>query len=785
MSKPRRYAGNATGRLGLMRLCYCLSKRANVISPEGRSKSSGKERFDTELMARLKLATQTTKSLKISVLNIHYVTTLRNREVHTLGDLIDLAHQKGVEFRSLRPTVRQEIFAQLDAIAHALDDRGEIDWESYAIRLGLRIIPSVSTGADSFYAASSISATCEEVVKSNRLEQYSKDPSTAERDLHILQRRILCRLDDRDTLDHLGFAFGFSRERTRQIQESIAGNIRQTIVLGNHSGLDLRIHPTLSRAFAVAEDRLCEGDGIWRQTKWIEVISASLRIAPAHLERQILLFLSLFNCERLQFDSDEIEPLVSRRDMKSEIVLGVKARIESIHLILCERAEAMAPIDLLVQLKKSLGSRKGLNIQDIPVLASLCSSVETVDVGGGAVKFRAKFEALKNRADQAVRVLEMRGGPTPIREVWKEINRRIVSAQPKVPGHRSLVNLLADDKRIVPIGKTGMWALASWGTETRSVFDLIEECLHRAGEPMTEQVIWGELKGKRPMSQASISMTLQSRPEVFRKIGPRTWGLVEWGVGAEVHKLSHESIGQFVEGFFAQQSGDQVEFHLLRRLFMENTSVSARAAQGILILHPAVCVVREGARKRFACFNPDWRQTKRPLLKKGRSKPTQRDLVTEFVRARILASPRREVQLIQVAKLIERELAIPRATVYGIVDKMEDVEKIAVRSGAPKILRLLGGGAARGQVSPGAQLHQFMVNAFSIERLERFVFAWPDILRRRGELPNATVGLAHYAQKLIELIQQEGVVLDVFERLAAEFPEKRPEIERIRVAFRS
>ncbi len=122
-----------------------------------------------------------------------------------------------------------------------------------------------------------------------------------------------------------------------------------------------------------------------------------------------------------------------------------------------------------------------------------------------------------------------------LRDLAREVNRQALPAQ-RVH-HRRLTHAMSKDSRQVPIGKSGLWSLSVWGKETRTIVEVMEDELISRGLAMSETELFESVVTLRPVSPASVPMLLADRPQVFRRVGMRKWGLTVWSRGGQRHPI--------------------------------------------------------------------------------------------------------------------------------------------------------------------------------------------------------------------------------------------------------
>jgi len=279
----------------------------------------------------------------------------------------------------------------------------------------------------------------------------------------------------------------------------------------------------MSRIFREAREHYeLLGMPAWRESSWVNELATLWQVKAAHVTRFDRLLAELLGYRWLRLEHPSLEPLIIADSTVTKDAGRIVSLVDAIHDALTKHSFGLDAFGMAKVLKSSGSGLRDLD--EIPALIALCSSAEIV----GADIYRLRFQALKGRAEQVVRVLSEHGKPLHHNDLIREINRRLPAAK-RVGSKGTLVNHISRDPRLQPIGRTGRWALVEWGVETRSLVDVIEDVLTTAGEALHQDELVRKVLYVRPCAEASIPMLLQFNPDRFRKIAPKIYALASWG----------------------------------------------------------------------------------------------------------------------------------------------------------------------------------------------------------------------------------------------------------------
>lgn len=601
------------------------------------------------------------------------VSGLENSKILTVGALVDAAVVGIGPIRSFGAVAHDEVMSALSTLARSIDEGGWVDWEEYARFRGFSLIPETEPVPDEAALGKILPELCRRIVA----EQFK------ERDQSIFEHRFLKPPADTETLQSLGDVFGISRERIRQVEAKCLEAIRRPLIEADYRGLNFRLRDEFIQLFRDAWEHFDSfGVSAWRQSVWFAELESLWHLPAEKLSHHARLLSLLLGYESESPGSRVLEPLMLAGDKPAAEGKALLSQVSALYEVLVDEPKGLEEIPILKQFaQRKIPAPKlgGLN-----GIAELCSAVEK-----SGTCYRLEFAAIRSRVHQGIRLLHEAGEPMHYRDVLREINRRVPPNR-RLSGKENLVNQWSGDDRLQPIGKSGHWALAEWGIETRSLVKVIEDVLQSAGEALPLDAIVERVLAVRSGAESSVKMLMDFKPEKFRRLGLNIYGLTEWGENLDEDEWwSNDAVAQFVQEFFDERKVDTVEFRDLRLAFSETAGLGSRSASGILAYHPILETERSDDWRTLARIRPDWKNFQR-MRRRGADRQTQAELIVEKIQQRLADCPSGELPLIELVKEIAKELNVIRQTVYGAVAAAEELETIPVDGSAFKICREVG-----------------------------------------------------------------------------------------------
>jgi len=386
-------------------------------------------------------------------------SALTTAGISTVGLLIDAVKVGIPKLPNFGAGAHREVVSALTALSQAIQDGGDVDWCEYARLRGFPVIPADESGKfEGETLLQQIRRICETIVN----QQFD------DRAWQIFRRRLLLPESQQETLESLGSVYDLTRERVRQIEAACLDAIRKALLEDDYQGLAFRLRPQIGDMFREAREHFdLLGVPAWRESRWIQELALVWQIKAEEIERYDRLFAELLGYRRARLTHVGLEPLIIDENTSKGEVSRLISLVDTIHDILSECNGGMDAFRLTKALKAA--GKKPQALDEMPVLTEICSSAEAV----GHDLYRLRFSSLRGRAEQVYRILSEHGEPVHYIELIREINRQLPTAR-RIRGKASLVNQLSKDSRLVPIGKSGKWALSEWNLETGSIVSVIE-----------------------------------------------------------------------------------------------------------------------------------------------------------------------------------------------------------------------------------------------------------------------------------------------------------------------
>lgn len=162
----------------------------------------------------------------------------------------------------------------------------------------------------------------------------------------------------------------------------------------------------------------------------------------------------------------------------------------------------------------------------IQLCCEAISEIEKTDT----LTYRLKFENLSSINDYTYRLLFEKKKTLSYNELLHLINQRLAKANQSITLH-SLKQTLRKDENVVPLGKTGKWALAILDPNIDSQIELILKSFRILDRPLTEREILNHIHSefsRIDVSERSVNANLSNYKEKFKKVKGKRFILSEW-----------------------------------------------------------------------------------------------------------------------------------------------------------------------------------------------------------------------------------------------------------------
>jgi hypothetical protein len=449
---------------------------------------------------------------------------VNNLKVYKIGEFIALLRDGSDEKpKNMGKATHQEIIDSAKALAQSIKTPELIDWMTYAENRGFAVLP-----IERIVDFSALVENLDSFIYSFVEQQYSHEFLT------IYKNRWSPKNKSNHTLESLGGALGVTRERVRQMECIFFDAIRGALLHGEYQGLKIRFRPEVESIFRKINDHFEDlGKTAWLQSSWLNEIGRLHGIDGEKLLSHAKLLIELFGFE-LRFGLSRLseEPFVFSKELSKDDINKTLEVVSGIYDILSKEPLGLDAIDMVNSLPDKLGG--SLLLKDLAAYIELCPWVEII----GDEIYRLKFPYISLRSDEIFRVLADAGEPLPREDILRILNS--LSSKNRIKSLPNLVNQMAEDNRFRPIGKSGQWALADWGVETRAIPEVIEEILTQQGSPMDVEEITNLVQNARSASKVSVAMYLNMKSNIFYRYSRGVYGLSIWIKGG--NKFQAKSI---------------------------------------------------------------------------------------------------------------------------------------------------------------------------------------------------------------------------------------------------
>ncbi|MFW5983331.1 MAG: SEFIR domain-containing protein [bacterium] len=180
--------------------------------------------------------------------------------------------------------------------------------------------------------------------------------------------------------------------------------------------------------------------------------------------------------------------------------------------------------DIIISVKRKLSNDKVPNdyIKKALVAIDACELIEKNKIQ----YYQIVFNKLSSASDMAYRVLFENNDRMRLTDILRTINHRLVGTERRID-KISLNNQMNGDKRLIPLGKTGIWTLAEWGEDNLSMYDLITNTLIHYNKPLSKEDIFSHIQKTRSFIKTRSLDTIiyDSR---YTQLVDRKFILTEW-----------------------------------------------------------------------------------------------------------------------------------------------------------------------------------------------------------------------------------------------------------------
>jgi hypothetical protein len=363
------------------------------------------------------------------------------------------------------------------------------------------------------------------------MSKYSSYMSS--KDIDIISKRYGLHGNKVYTLQELGDFYGVSRERVRQLEERNLNNIR-TIFLGKklykqkgHILSTERENIHLSPSEVAIIQHFKEELKFARYIDSTDLIKFYNDLYLAVISKEHLPLFTLFisslggkNYISPRTDHYDLFDFSGSKRNNNLIFDNISKYVME---MLQNEYTPLSFFDIYTRLKKRKINVKKILLRDFLMCHRIISAIN-LD------KYQIKFPYIDFVGRKAYQVLKEAGKPLHYKEIVYEINRRQLYYGKKTYTEATIsASLPLMKKELVPISRTGKWALTSWdNVSTKSLEDLMHTYLHETNKNCTVSEIYKAVKGQRPdISQITVA-TMARVSDKFLRLTDKTYILDIW-----------------------------------------------------------------------------------------------------------------------------------------------------------------------------------------------------------------------------------------------------------------
>ena len=318
-------------------------------------------------------------------------------------------------------------------------------------------------------------------------------------------------------LEEIGLFHSLTRERIRQIVQRNMNEIRLLL-----SGSVVR---RIGRS--CRPEVLLRFEEVIGQLKDRIVINGERELQDLDLGRDdyayFRIFLESYDALYLRYENHDLFVFGMPINQKK-----LQTICQNIMMVLKEAILPVSEFELIVSIRKSIRNISFDN-QFIEALCLALPDIEIVDIDDEK-KIQVRINRLVSIKDQGYRILHENNNSMHFKDIHRELVHRLaINGEGKDIPVETLRSMLGLSEKLVPIGKTGKWALKEWGENTSSIHDLIANVLKSRNSPMSFDDINVEVsKIRSGVSADSIRTLLSMKEDLFCRIHDGQYILKTW-----------------------------------------------------------------------------------------------------------------------------------------------------------------------------------------------------------------------------------------------------------------
>jgi hypothetical protein len=337
---------------------------------------------------------------------------------------------------------------------------------------------------------------------SNNLDKVvaSLVKSLSARNKDIITRRFGLKNGKKETLESIGKGYGITRERVRQIEESVLAQLTK-----DDSNLN-----DLSKYISAAKGIISNNGGVIKERDLFEAFSGSREDNAVNAS---LVFTLTLDADAVKLsDNDHFYALWAK---DKNHLQDFKNMVDSVVSTLSKAGKVTTRDELVSSAKKNgikgVGSSQ-VDGNQIDLALSINKDVSQNIFNQIGLASWSEVNP-KGVRDKAYLVLKKEGAPKHFSDIAKLINTH--GFDTKKANVQTVHNELIKDSRFVLVGR-GMYALNEWGYKPGTVKEVLVDILRSHGKPMPKPALLAKVMTSRMVKENTVLLNLQDS-KVFRK----------------------------------------------------------------------------------------------------------------------------------------------------------------------------------------------------------------------------------------------------------------------------
>ena len=291
------------------------------------------------------------------------------------------------------------------------------------------------------------------------------------------------------TKEEISFLLDITTERVRQIEDEVIKDIRSEVTIEDKYTLFSYYIPEI---IDFKNDLV--KTGVLSQYQFSKFITSTYNIDFLENEPYLKLLIDVLDFKVVK---THLHLLKDNDLIFFDKKINYKLFIRVCHavFIAIERNTIMTEFeDVIISVKRKLTKDKVPNdyIKMALVAIEACELIEKESIQ----YYQIAFNKLSSASDMAYRVLFETNDRISLTDILRTINHRLNGTERRID-KISLNNQMNSDKRLIPLGKTGVWTLAEWGEDNLSMYDLVTNTLIHYNKPLSKDDIFSHIQKTR------------------------------------------------------------------------------------------------------------------------------------------------------------------------------------------------------------------------------------------------------------------------------------------------